>query len=135
MLGIRTVVFKPITNLSKLVFQVIYQFLLSFGFPHYRWHLLLQMADDVRMYLCCSCPFHKLIYLLDRKQIWLNPIRGEGLKEEMSTLTRRSQAFFGMSFKSARRSSCSFSNNSLPIGPVAASFMGLSLKELFKASK
>ena len=56
--------FRSRFNLSKDVFQVIYQFLLSFGFSHYGWHLLLQMADDARMYLCSSCPFHKLIYLL-----------------------------------------------------------------------
>ena len=65
----------------------------------------------------------------------LDPVGGKEAKEVWFTLTRRSQAFFGMSFKSARRSSCSFSNNSLPIGPVAASLMGLSLNELYKASK
>nr|BAJ86924.1 predicted protein [Hordeum vulgare subsp. vulgare] len=35
-----------------------------------------------------------------------------------------------MSFRSARRSSCSFSNNSFPIGPTADSFTGLSLNDL-----
>lgn len=45
-------------------------------------------------------------------------------------LTRRSQAFLGISFKSERRFSCSFSKSSFPIGPTAASFTGLSLKEL-----
>lgn len=76
---------NPITNLSKLVFQVIYQFLLSFGFPHYRWHLLLQMADDVRMYLCCSCPFHKLIYLLDRKNMVKSNQRGGNERRKVHT--------------------------------------------------
>lgn len=52
-------------------------------------------------------------------------------KELIAMLTRRSQAFFGMSFRSESRSSCSLSNRSFPIGPVADSFMGLSLNDLY----
>lgn len=55
----------------------------------------------------------------------------EGPKQDFTTeFTRRSQAFLGISFRSEIRSSCSLSKSSFPIGPMAASFTGLSLKEL-----
>ena len=51
-------------------------------------------------------------------------------KLSLKILTLRSQAFLGMSFKSAKRSSCSLSKSSFPIGPTAPLFIGLSLNDL-----
>lgn len=44
--------------------------------------------------------------------------------------TRLSQAFLGISFRSFRRSFCSLSKRSLPMGPTASASIGLSLNEL-----
>lgn len=114
------------------------------------------------MYFCSPGTFYKFVYLhkwqktaivimpseiayyyaihnLKTIQILLWRLKTNNLKTIQillwrlkTKLTRRSQAFLGMSFKSARRSSCSFSKSSLPIGPAEAWLIGLSLKELTK---
>ena len=55
---------------------------------------------------------------------------GKGPMAVRLSLTLRSQAFLGISLRSERRSSCSLSNSSFPIGPEAFSFTGLSLNDL-----
>jgi hypothetical protein len=96
------------------------------------------MANYISMYLGSSSTFHEFIDLYiytDGVNLWKN--RRPGLKKNTTVkkLTRRSQAFFGISFRSERRSSCSFSNSSFPIGPTADSFTGLSLNDLHSILK
>lgn len=99
------------------------------------------------MYFCSPGTFYKFVYLhkWQKTAIVIMPseIAYYSAIHNLKTiqillwrlktkLTRRSQAFLGMSFRSARRSSCSFSKSSLPIGPAEAWLIGLSLKELTK---
>lgn len=99
------------------------------------------------MYFCSPGTFYKFVYLHKWQKTAIVIMPSEiaycyaihNLKTIQillwrlkTKLTRRSQAFLGMSFRSARRSSCSFSKSSLPIGPAEAWLIGLSLKELTK---
>lgn len=105
------------------------------------------MTNNVCMYFCSPGTFYKFVYLHEWQKTAIVIMPSEiayyyaihNLKTIQillwrlkTKLTRRSQAFLGMSFRSARRSSCSFSKSSLPIGPAEAWLIGLSLKELTK---
>lgn len=98
------------------------------------------------MYFCSPGTFYKFVYLHKWKKTAIVIMPSEissaicilpktvqiMLLKEKTKLTRRSQAFLGTSLRSARRSSCSFSKSSVPIGPTATWLIGLSLKELTK---
>ena len=121
--------------LYKYIFKILHKLLLSFRFTHHCRHFFFQLADYVGMYLRSSSTFNKLVDLKKNKYCFCfrflhqNPIKSSRKGKH----TRRSQAFFGMSIKSTRRSSCSFSKSSLPIESIDSSLIGLSLNDLLKS--
>ena len=100
------------------------------GISFFRWPIMYAwifaaLARFTNSFICGNGEYRRVLYVR-----W----HTNSLKDKLSLklLTLRSQAFLGMSFKSAKRSSCSLSKSSFPIGPTAPLVIGLSLNDLSK---